>query len=151
MTLNVGTKEIHISWKICCIFLWNKESLNYQLDQLCWPINPIGVAHLIFLIDNLKQFLIFESVIREIFNLPIGLQYLPNNKCHVLIFIFFDHIHMVVKVKRIKIPYHHWKAWRCQLSRSINLIYGKVYVNVIELDSNWSVRNLWLSLSWNCH
>ena len=152
MQLHVGTKEIHISWKIRMHFPMKQRKLELSNGPTLLT-NQSNWSSSSYLFNRQSQSILnfWKCVIREIINLPIGLQYLHNNKCHVLIFIFFDHIHRVVKVKKIKIPYHLWKAWRCRLSRPIDLNYGNVYVNAIEFDSNWWVRNLRSSLSWNCH
>ena len=152
MQLHVGTKEIHISWKIRMHFPMKQRKLELSNGPTLLT-NQSNWSSSSYLFNRQSQTILnfWKCVIREIINLPIGLQYLPNNKCHVLIYIFSNHIHMVVKVKKIKIPYHLWKAWRCRLSRPIDLNYGNVYVNAIEFDSNWWVRNLRSSSSWNCH
>ena len=62
--------------------------------------------------------------------------HLPKKKGGPKIYpnLFFEG-HFFVEVSHIY-NWHLWNTWRCQLARLINLIYGNVDVNAIEIDSN---------------
>ena len=146
MKLNVGTKEIHITRKICIHFPVKQTNLELSNGPTLLT-NHSNWSSSFYLFNRQSQTILNfrKCVIREIINSPIGpcasvVSSGPptKNKCHVLIFIVFDHIHTISKSWKIIEIYTllSLKSLKMsQLSRPNDLIYGNVDVDAIELDS----------------